>query len=253
MVVSLNRFLRTVLGQRVGSLRSASHLPAPGFDPAPQLVARGAHSERWLRPHAASSARARLERGRLVPARNLGQPEARCCSVSAKGVGLRVAGARCATVPAIAAQQFVQAELASLHQTHGRKSLPCVWLHYASRLNSGVMPGRGNALSWVAATAGFSPSAALPHSTARFGLHQVRRLAPCVLFLSAGRRSHRVGPWRSVGGARGWVLGLRRAAFSASGRLLSTPLAVQAAPGRCPPPGCLRPLRPAAPLDYLGA
>ena len=36
------------------------------------------------------------------------------------------------------AQQGVQAELASLQQTRGRKSLPRVCLHYASRLNLGV-------------------------------------------------------------------------------------------------------------------
>src|SRR3546814_759188 len=35
---------------------------------------------------------------------------------------------------------LVQAELASLHQSHGRKSLPWLWLHYASRLNSVVSP-----------------------------------------------------------------------------------------------------------------
>src|SRR3546814_1962612 len=35
---------------------------------------------------------------------------------------------------------LVQAELASLHQSHGRKSLPLLWLHYTSRLNSGDMP-----------------------------------------------------------------------------------------------------------------
>src|SRR3546814_1588340 len=35
---------------------------------------------------------------------------------------------------------LVQAELASLHQSHGRKSLPWLWLHYASRLNSSVRP-----------------------------------------------------------------------------------------------------------------
>src|SRR3546814_4939869 len=35
---------------------------------------------------------------------------------------------------------LVQAELASFHQSHGRKSLPWLWLHYASRLNSGVRP-----------------------------------------------------------------------------------------------------------------
>src|SRR3546814_15277616 len=28
----------------------------------------------------------------------------------------------------------------SLHQSHGRKSLPWLWLHYTSRLNSGDMP-----------------------------------------------------------------------------------------------------------------
>ena len=38
------------------------------------------------------------------------------------------------------AQQGVQAELASLQQKRGRKSLPRVCLHYASRLNSGVRP-----------------------------------------------------------------------------------------------------------------
>jgi hypothetical protein len=79
--------LRTVLGQRAGSLRSASHLPAPGFDLRLQPVARRAHINRWLRPHVASSAGARPRRGRLVPAGNLGQPEPRCCSVSAKGSG----------------------------------------------------------------------------------------------------------------------------------------------------------------------
>src|SRR3546814_1471343 len=31
-----------------------------------------------------------------------------------------------------------RSELASLHQSHGRKSLLWLWLHYASRLNSGV-------------------------------------------------------------------------------------------------------------------
>src|SRR3546814_7531188 len=35
---------------------------------------------------------------------------------------------------------LVQAELASLHQSHGRKSLPWLWLRYASRLNSSVRP-----------------------------------------------------------------------------------------------------------------
>src|SRR3546814_17030074 len=35
---------------------------------------------------------------------------------------------------------LVQAELASLHQSHGRKSLPCCCLRYASRLNSSVRP-----------------------------------------------------------------------------------------------------------------
>src|SRR3546814_1651820 len=35
---------------------------------------------------------------------------------------------------------LVQAELASLHQSHGRKSLPWLWLHYAIRLNSDISP-----------------------------------------------------------------------------------------------------------------
>ena len=48
-------------------------------------------------------------------------------------------------------------------------------LHYAARLNSGVMPGRSNALSWAVATAGSSPSATVPHSTAGFGPHHARR------------------------------------------------------------------------------
>ena len=46
---------------------------------------------------------------------------------------------------------------------------------FAARLNSGVMPGRSNALSWAVATAGSSPSATVPHSTAGFGPHHARR------------------------------------------------------------------------------
>ena len=38
----------------------------------------------------------------------------------------------------LGAYQCVQAESASLRKTHGRKSLPCVSLHYAARLNLGV-------------------------------------------------------------------------------------------------------------------
>src|SRR5690606_26540442 len=51
-------------------------------------------------------------------------------------------------------------ELASLHQSHGRKSLPWLWLHYASRLNSGVRPPwRAAGLSQFASTSDCSDRA----------------------------------------------------------------------------------------------
>src|SRR3546814_18833286 len=64
---------------------------------------------------------------------------------------------------------LVQAELASLHQIHGRKSLPWLWLHYASRLNSGVRC-HSEPLDTFSRTNRRAPATRGHHTLARGGL-----------------------------------------------------------------------------------